>query len=239
MSVVIVGGALGQWPIGRFSDFVDRRKVLIVAMLGAALAGFLLWQLASVGVAAILIMGFFFGAFTLPAYSLAVAHAFDWTKPGDMVETSASIIALYGIGSIVGPLLAPFFMQAFGGDALFLYTALVSVGLVGFVAYRIRRRPAPSAAEKSDFDIYSTAPVGGAITPEPIDAEMPMVEVPSPVPYGADAQEPGDLARADAPDEAGGDASSADRSDEGGLAAAEASAAPTSTDSGIEPGDKR
>ena len=212
MSVAVVGGALGQWPFGRFSDFVDRRKVLVAAMLGAAVAGILLWQLASLSVAAILIMGFLFGAFTLPAYSLAVAHAFDWAEPDDMVETSASIIALYGVGSIVGPLIAPVFMQELGGDALFLYTALVSLGLVGFVAVRILRRPAPSPDDKSDFDIYSTAPVGGAITPDAIAAEMPMVEVPQDGPVGADVQDTADVPTAGTPDGAGraaGEASAA------------------------------
>src|SRR5690606_29521264 len=39
MTTAIVGGALLQWPMGRFSDARDRRVALAVAAFGAALAG--------------------------------------------------------------------------------------------------------------------------------------------------------------------------------------------------------
>ena len=39
MSAAIIGGLVLQWPIGRLSDFVDRRMVLTVAVFGVALAG--------------------------------------------------------------------------------------------------------------------------------------------------------------------------------------------------------
>ena len=39
MSVAVIAGALGQWPLGRLSDKTDRRKVIIGAACGSATAG--------------------------------------------------------------------------------------------------------------------------------------------------------------------------------------------------------
>ena len=39
MSTVVIGGAAQQWPLGRLSDRMDRRKVIVLASLGAASAG--------------------------------------------------------------------------------------------------------------------------------------------------------------------------------------------------------
>jgi TRAP-type C4-dicarboxylate transport system substrate-binding protein len=39
MSLAVLGGAFAQWPVGRLSDSVDRRWVLMALCLGAALTG--------------------------------------------------------------------------------------------------------------------------------------------------------------------------------------------------------
>jgi len=178
MSVAVVAGAIAQFPLGRASDYIDRRKILLLAAAGAAVSGFLLWQLSGLGIVSLLVFGGLIGAFMMPAYSLAAAHAYDWAQTDEMVETSASFVLLFGIGSAVGPVIAPFFMKAFGGSALFLFTAVVHATLVAFVLWRIMRRAAPTEADKGTFDIYSTAVTGAALTPEPVDADMPMIEVP-------------------------------------------------------------
>ncbi len=45
MSAVVLGGAIGQWPLGRLSDTVDRRYVILAAALSAGLAGLALSHL--------------------------------------------------------------------------------------------------------------------------------------------------------------------------------------------------
>ena len=49
MSAATLAGALAQWPVGRLSDRVDRRLVLLALLIGAAIVGFLLWLLAASG----------------------------------------------------------------------------------------------------------------------------------------------------------------------------------------------
>ncbi|WP_018697992.1 MFS transporter [Amorphus coralli] len=178
MSMCFVGGAVGQYPLGRISDFYDRRIVMVGAMLSSVIAGIVLWQSTAPDWPTIAGLGFVFGAFAFPGYSLAAAHAFDVTEQEDMVETSATVLLLYGVGSVAGPLVASLFMSRLGSGGLFLYCAIVQLALALFIGMRIRVRAALATDEKTDFDIYSTAVVGGAITPEAVDETHPMMETP-------------------------------------------------------------
>lgn len=178
VSAAVLGGAIGQYPFGRVSDFVDRRLVLLVAVVATAAVSLILAMTLDLPQGAVLALGLAAGLVMLPSYSLAAAHAFDWTEPEGMVETSASLILLFGIGSTIGPVLASLAMEWVGPGGLFLVIGVSAGALAGFIAVRIAARARPAEEMRSDFDIFSTAPVGGAITPDPISESDPLVEMP-------------------------------------------------------------
>ncbi|MGE5768499.1 MAG: MFS transporter, partial [Bacteroidota bacterium] len=92
MSVAVLAGALGQWPLGRLSDRMDRRKVIIAAACGAAAAGllFVIWSPPTVlGLLAVI---FLFGLFTLPVYGIVVAHMNDYVEAGGYVEAASGLL---------------------------------------------------------------------------------------------------------------------------------------------------
>lgn len=183
VSAIVLGGAFGQYPFGRVSDFVDRRLVLLVSTAGTVALSIVL-VLGSAGDASpttLLAMAFAFGFVMFPSYSLAVAHAFDWADRSEMVETSAGLLMLYGIGSAIGPLIASAAMGIVGPGALFFTLAGFATALAAFIAVRILRRRRPDEEQRSDFDLYSTAAVGGAITPDPVDVTDEGMELPNPV----------------------------------------------------------
>lgn len=177
MSVVVVGGAIVQWPVGRISDRVDRRKVLLTLLSLATVFGVAL-ALAPANTNLILVLGFFLGASMLPSYSIAAAHAYDYAKRDEYVETAAGILMANGLGSIVGPAIAASVMAAIGGWSLFLFTAFAQLILVAFVFSRLRARAPLPSGEKTGFDLAATAPVGVVIPPEPLDPSDPNVLVP-------------------------------------------------------------
>jgi MFS family permease len=185
MSVAVAAGALSQWPVGRLSDKIDRRVLLAVLLVLSAGAGIALW-LTPRGADILLVLSFLFGALTLPGYSLAAAHAYDKTKPGGYVETAAGILLVNGLGSIIGPSVAALVIARMGPSGLFLFTAVVQLSLAVFVVFRISVRASTAAADKTGFDLASTAPMGAVITPELVDASHPMVVTPEEVPGGAD-----------------------------------------------------
>ena len=158
MSVAVLGGALAQWPIGRLSDSLDRRYVLIGVTAAAAVACLVIALLPDLG-GPWLIFAFVFGGTFLPAYAVASAHVFDFAERTDYVEVSAGLLLLYGLGSTIGPALASVGMQWFGPVALLAFIALVQLAIIGFVTLRMTRRKSLAGSDKQSFDLVATAPV--------------------------------------------------------------------------------
>ncbi|ODN70966.1 MFS transporter [Methylobrevis pamukkalensis] len=177
MSVAVIGGALAQWPVGRLSDKVDRRIVLLVVL---ALAATVCVTLASLTLSGgmLLALGLLFGITTLPGYSIAAAHAYDRADPSAYVETAAGILLANGIGSIIGPIAAAVLMKSFGPSALFFFIAATQIALFLFVILRMTQRGPQASDTKTGFDLYSTATVGGVLTPDPLQESDPMVQSP-------------------------------------------------------------
>jgi MFS family permease len=151
MSLAIAGGALLQIPLGWLSDRIDRRWVLILATVGATGAGLWLSAGGAVSAAAILAGGFLFGAFAMPLYSLSIAHGNDHASPADRVELSATLILMYGLGAVVGPLAAGQVMAWFGAPAFFAYTSVFHALFLLFVAYRMSRRAGVPQTRRGRF----------------------------------------------------------------------------------------
>lgn len=169
MSIAVIGGAALQWPVGRLSDKVDRRIVMIGLAASSSLFGLALLVYGALdGVG--LMLGFLFGAGLLPAYAIATAHAYDFAARADLVETSSGLLLLNGLGSVIGPILAAALMSAQGPYALFIFNVAVQALLAAFVLWRLRLRQAPAEAEKEEFDIGATGQVVA------IDDELGMIE---------------------------------------------------------------
>ena len=105
MSAATLAGAVAQWPVGRLSDRIDRRLVLLALLIGAAVTGVLIWLLAASGLL-LMVFGLLFGALALPCYSLAAAHAYDKTPNSELVPTAATILLANALGAVIGPILA-------------------------------------------------------------------------------------------------------------------------------------
>jgi len=182
MTVAVLAGAVVQWPVGRLSDRVDRRRVLLVLLLGAMLTSLALWLLSASG-NLLLGLGALFGALALPGYSLAAAHAYDKTPTADVVATAATILLASGLGSIAGPPIAALLMAGHGPSTLFLFTATVEALLAAYVLYRIRVQATLEPPQKTGFDLGATAPIGAVVTHGIPDPQDPLVAVPDDYPY--------------------------------------------------------
>lgn len=140
MSVFILGGALVQIPLGRYSDALDRRWVAAGACGVACLGGATLALLGRAGISApywLYPCTFVFGAAMLPLYSISIAHSNDRMARGEFVEASASLLLINGIASVAGPMLAAVVTAHFGQPSLFFYTAAVHFAMTVFAIWRI------------------------------------------------------------------------------------------------------
>ncbi|MCA1297866.1 MFS transporter [Stappia indica] len=181
-AAVVAGGALAQWPIGRASDRVDRRLVLLFLAVCAVSVGFAFIMLNVEGVAMAFGLAFLVGVATQPAYAIAASHAFDHADPDDYVETSSGMNLAFGIGSSFGPLTASLLMENVGPWGLFLQVVVIQGVLAFYILSRVFQRAAISEEEKTDFDYAASAQLGNVLSPEPLDVEDPYVIPPEEFP---------------------------------------------------------
>ena len=151
MSTAVIAGAVGQWPLGRLSDKIDRRKVIVLACVGAALSGLGMGVFGGMWEPAILIFPFLFGLFAFPIYALSAAHMNDSVKTGGFVEASSGLLLLYAVGAVLGPLIASAAMHFMEPRGLFFYMSLIHAALAAFAFYRVRKREKPNEEDRVPF----------------------------------------------------------------------------------------
>jgi MFS family permease len=159
MTSAVLGGAVGQWPLGLWSDRVDRRWVIAFAAATALLVGTTIWVAFKVmSPPVLMLLGACWGAVAFPVYAVSVAHTNDHAKAGEYVMISSGLLLMYGIGAIVGPFFASVAMHLLGSGGLFLYTALIHLLLICYIATRFaKRRPAPEEEHRRFVDALATA----------------------------------------------------------------------------------
>ena len=138
MSVVVIAGAIGQWPLGRASDRMDRRRVIVFASIGAAAAALLMLALVPAQGALLLPIAFAYGVFAFPLYSLCVAHTNDFAAQDRYVEVACGLLLVYALGAVIGPVAASLAMRLLGPGGLFAYSLVIHCGIVAFALYRLR-----------------------------------------------------------------------------------------------------
>ena len=146
MAASILGGAATQYPLGRLSDRIPRRRVILgvaVAATAVGIAGTVVdpgsaWELVIVAV---------YGGLAFPMYSLAVSHVNDVMPENQLVAAAAGIVFVFGIGSVLGPIFVSVLMALLGAvgyfwglAAFFVPLAIYALILVVFIARPIQRR---------------------------------------------------------------------------------------------------
>ena len=173
ISAVVIGAAMLQWPLGRLSDRIDRRKVMAASAVLGVLSAIALANFGARSVRDLLILGALFGAFIIPMFGLNAAHANDHSTPGEAVSTNGGLLLLHGVGSVIGATLGASVMAAFGPPALFYYVAAIYIAFITFCLYRVFTSPPVPDASKTPF---TPLPKNAAPTVFEIGAEAAMEE---------------------------------------------------------------
>ena len=142
-SALYVGGLLLQYPVGWFSDRIDRRKIMLW-LAAAASVVLLVATVFALPFLAHLIVAALLGGITYPMYSLLIAYTNDFLSKEQMAAASAGLIFLNGFGAIFGPLVTGWLMGVVGTRGFFLFMFLLYAAQVGYTVWRMGRRAAPS-----------------------------------------------------------------------------------------------
>jgi MFS family permease len=150
-AIPILAGAVMQIPVGLLSDRMDRRKVLLGVAALALVADLAFILIAPEGRILNLVLAAMLGGSIYAMYPVIVAHANDHAAPGTAIQISGGLLLTFGIGSIIGPTVAGWAMEAVGSRALFLTTALSHGMVILYTLWRISRRDPVAVQEKSSF----------------------------------------------------------------------------------------
>jgi len=150
VGAIYVGALVLQYPIGRISDHMDRRVLIItLTALGAVLtmAGVLSGQ----DIVVLTIVAFGIGGISNPLYSLLIAYTNDFLDHADMTAASGGLLFLNGLGAITGPLVIGWMMTAYGADAFFVFIAVLFALIALYGIWRSTRRAAPPVTATAPY----------------------------------------------------------------------------------------
>ena len=155
MSVIIFGGLIVQYIVGRASDIFDRRSIITVALFSGGtlclimslMSGFSFWTLLSLTTV--------YSGIAFAIYPLSVAHANDFLAPDDLVPASAGLIMAMAIGATVGPLITTICMEYFGSSGFFFLSGIICFVTGCFAIFRMTRRAAPDITDQGPYVLLS------------------------------------------------------------------------------------
>ncbi len=166
MSLTIAGGFLLQYPIGRLSDIIGRRKIVIaVSFLSFASA---VAMIISTGRPFwVLFFSFILGGFTFTIYPLSIAQVVDRSDPDQLTTVAGVMLFAYSLGAVIGPFVTPIFIYIFKGQiGLYYAIALASLFLLlaGLILSLIKR-PLPKREQENFVALPPQTPIGYDLDP--------------------------------------------------------------------------
>lgn len=169
MAVTIAGGLFLQWPIGKLSDMIERRKSVLFTTLAAILLS--LFALLNTDMPPIFFLSlcFLLGGMIFTLYPLSVSLVCDSLKEHEFTSAVALLLVVYGTASVLGPLTSSLII-AYGINMLFAYITLALIPIFGVGIYSVIKRPALPQEDRPDFvPLQSTTPVALEIDPRKDD----------------------------------------------------------------------
>lgn len=164
MALPPFGVILSQYPIGWVSDRIDRRTIiLLLSFMAAAVAAVILAGGYYVTWFMLIALMTAFGIISLPIYSLVIAHANDHLRKDQVLGASAKLVLLYGVGSIIGPILCGTLMSYIGRDGFLIFMLAVHGALGLFALWRYWRNPDHIKAQGRD--VMAVSPVSTPSNP--------------------------------------------------------------------------
>jgi MFS family permease len=164
MAIVLLGGLILQWPVGRLSDFLDRRIVLAITGLAVTATSIVLVLTGERGEYYFLSSSLLFGGAIYLIYPLSVTHANDFIPPEDLVSASGGLLVAYSFGATLGPLLGSIGIDIWGPKGLFFLTACASTVMTVFALIRIvAHRRIPQEHETKFAMVPRTTPMAAEL----------------------------------------------------------------------------
>ncbi len=167
MMAFLLGGACGQFPVGRLSDRLDRRWTIMGVAATSSIFGLVLSFEYGGAFLTLAVTMFCFGFVSLTIYSLCVAHINDLCGPERRMEIATAMLLFYSVGASIGPLITSTLIDLSSFATLYRVTAATHGALALFAAWRMIRRPRKLGDDRPAFVVTMprTAPLVSPLDP--------------------------------------------------------------------------
>ena len=146
MSVLLLANLLFQLPVGRMSDAVGRRPLIVAGLVLMAPAVVMVGLASTTWVllAALAVQGVSAAMMSSPTYALAA----DLAPPGSAAKQMSVLTAAYASGMAVGPLLSGFLAGYFFCELPFIMAGVLAVLTMIYVALKVYEPPREEPARE-------------------------------------------------------------------------------------------
>lgn len=164
MFTTIIGGTTLQYPIGRLSDLIERRLVLLLISLITAILALFIMEGQNMPFYFLLGLYFTFGGMTFALYPVSISHACDNLDQSDILAGTQGLLLAYSVGATLGPLTSPFFITLFGQKGLFIYFVSIALFMVLFFSWR-KTQHTSAPQEEAFISMPQTTPILAELDP--------------------------------------------------------------------------
>lgn len=136
-SIVILGGSILQYPIGKLSDLYERRLVLFYVSLATIINALLVYVSFSFS-PLLYVLLFSLGGLSFTLYPLGVSQSCDHINPKNFMQAASALLIAYGIGSSCGPYMGSLATTYFSYEFVFPMIAICAgcLLLMGTISLR-------------------------------------------------------------------------------------------------------
>lgn len=153
IALCIASGMLLQLPLGRLSDRVDRRWVIVFSASMTVLACICLFYADASQPMRLYMAGIFYGSVAFTINPLCAAHVNDLSPKNERTQTASGLLMFFGIGAVLGPLLAGFILPL-GARYIYLLSAVVAFLFCIYALWRLLAKPRHNQV-KDSFKPYT------------------------------------------------------------------------------------
>jgi len=157
MSITIAGGVFLQWPIGKLSDYFERRRTILIVLAITLALSIIALNSQFFPAYGTLILFFFLGGFAFTIYPLSVTQVCDHFDPAVITTAMSLLLIAFGLGSVGGPITTAYLVAEFGISSIFIYFSLLLASLLVVGAITSIQRPIVPLEEQTDFIPVPTA----------------------------------------------------------------------------------
>lgn len=148
IGVIFIGSLIFQFPVGRLSDLMDRRILMIsLAVVGGVMG--VLPFLFQGNFTILLLAGLIAGGVASPLYSLMIAYTNDYLEREDMPAAASGMIFIFGLGAVGGPVIIGQAMELAGPAVFWVLLAILFAMIAAYTGWRVTQRAAPAGDDSA------------------------------------------------------------------------------------------